>query len=501
MVSAYPCKSTSLSEVISKVHKWMDTFEMNPKAIWADMGFHHLHDMQAFYRMHKTKRLSTGTHTPWPNRAETGVRLFKQFLSALVDTASKNLDQTALAQITPDQLMRKAATLRYAQATLSGKTSVELGIGGRPRDLMDPAVMNPEQLTFTSTKQDLLNEEIQKSMCGSNVDTRELLPSQLSVAAWFQGMFPPRFAFVTSSNSHGLSVAAAWCAFARCIAIRLVDASFDDVNDAVEQDTSFADPSLDKHISELFGTYCEAGAVPSREITSLEGRTAAMRRRAAATSGPAVIEHIARLAQNAPGLLHAAPPGVVASALVEQTARRTARQRATAAADGATARADAETAEHRKRADAVAGTIIDASLPAATDASVPRDPQRALRRIRFQTSCDAPHAGAALGPLPHLGCFRRWSFVAVPRGTGRRHFVQRVAPVATPHCHELLREGRWCTSRVRNVFCTACHKHGSQPLPRKAPPFFIFVHVALVHFVVSGTQLPPRNCVGRPHWY
>ena len=145
---------------------------MNPKTIWADMGFHHPHDMQAFYRMHDVKRLSTGTHTPWPNRAETGVRLFKKFLSSLVDTASKNLDQTTLAQITPNQLMRKAATLRYTQATLSGKTSVELGMGGRPRDLMDPAVMNPEQLTFTSTKQDLLNEEIHKLAMRSPITRR-----------------------------------------------------------------------------------------------------------------------------------------------------------------------------------------------------------------------------------------------------------------------------------------------------------------------------------------
>ena len=82
---------------------------MNPKAICADMAFHNPHDMQAFYRMHKTKRHSTGTHTPWPNRAETGVRSFKKFLSALVDTASKNLDQTTLAQITPAQLMRKSS--------------------------------------------------------------------------------------------------------------------------------------------------------------------------------------------------------------------------------------------------------------------------------------------------------------------------------------------------------------------------------------------------------
>ena len=44
-----------------------------------------------------------------------GVRLFKKFLLALVDTASKNMDQTTLVQITPAQLMRKAGTVRNTQ--------------------------------------------------------------------------------------------------------------------------------------------------------------------------------------------------------------------------------------------------------------------------------------------------------------------------------------------------------------------------------------------------
>ena len=57
------------------------------------------------------------THTPWPNRAEMGVRLFKKFLLALVDAASKNLDETTLAQITLFQLTHKAARARNAQVT------------------------------------------------------------------------------------------------------------------------------------------------------------------------------------------------------------------------------------------------------------------------------------------------------------------------------------------------------------------------------------------------
>ena len=40
-LTAHPCKSTSPSEVISKLHEWMDTFQVNPKAICADMAFHH----------------------------------------------------------------------------------------------------------------------------------------------------------------------------------------------------------------------------------------------------------------------------------------------------------------------------------------------------------------------------------------------------------------------------------------------------------------------------
>ena len=101
------------------------------------------------------------------------VRLSKKFLSALVDTASKNLDQTTLSQITPAQLIRKAATVTNTQVTLSGKTPMELGMGRRPRDLLDAASMDPEQLTSTPTKQDFLNEEIQKLAMKTHLEVQQ----------------------------------------------------------------------------------------------------------------------------------------------------------------------------------------------------------------------------------------------------------------------------------------------------------------------------------------
>ena len=173
---------------------------MNPRAICADMAFHHPHDMQALYRSHNVKRLPTGPHIPWPNRAEMGVRLFKKFLSAPVDTASKNLDQTTLSQITPAQLMRKAATVRNTQVTLSGKTLIELAMGRRPRDLMDAASMNPEQLTSTPTKQDLLNEEIQKLAMKTHLEVQQRPDIRRARAEWMK--FVPPYLRVGESVSY-----------------------------------------------------------------------------------------------------------------------------------------------------------------------------------------------------------------------------------------------------------------------------------------------------------
>ena len=56
---------------------------------------------------------------------------------------------------------------------LCGKTSIELAMSRRPRDLMDPASVNPEQLTSTPTKQDLVNEEIQKLAMKTHVEVQQ----------------------------------------------------------------------------------------------------------------------------------------------------------------------------------------------------------------------------------------------------------------------------------------------------------------------------------------
>ena len=151
----------------------MDTFQMNSEAICAETAFHHPHDMQAFYRMQIFRDCLLNHILLGQIELKWVSDCLKWFLSAPVDTASKNLDKTTLSQITPAELMRKAATVRNTEVTLSGKTPMEVAMGRRPRDLMDPASVNPEQLTSTPTKQDLLNEEIQKLAVKTHLEVQQ----------------------------------------------------------------------------------------------------------------------------------------------------------------------------------------------------------------------------------------------------------------------------------------------------------------------------------------
>ena len=67
----------------------MDIYQATPKAICADMAFHNPHNLKDFYRLHDIKPMPIGPHTPWSNRAETAVRLFRKFMKALVDEIEK----------------------------------------------------------------------------------------------------------------------------------------------------------------------------------------------------------------------------------------------------------------------------------------------------------------------------------------------------------------------------------------------------------------------------
>ena len=133
---------------------------MNPKVTGAVMAFHHPDDMQAFYRMYNVKRIPTRADTPWPNRAEMGVRLSNRLQKPRPDHSGARYSYPVDAQGSNGE--KYTGDLKWQDAHGTGRGTQ------KPRDLLDPASMNPEQLTSTPTKQDLLKGRSSKNSCADN---------------------------------------------------------------------------------------------------------------------------------------------------------------------------------------------------------------------------------------------------------------------------------------------------------------------------------------------
>ena len=65
------------SETINHIRTWIEENNCMPKAIVADEKFH-TSEFTEFYRFHGIVPYPLGPRTPWPNTAETAVRLFKR---------------------------------------------------------------------------------------------------------------------------------------------------------------------------------------------------------------------------------------------------------------------------------------------------------------------------------------------------------------------------------------------------------------------------------------
>ena len=80
-------------------------------------------EVQSLFHSLNIKHFSTGPYTPWPNRAEAAVRVFKETLHDLCSQIGSALE---LKQVTVRELLRKTASVRNSIVTYGGQTSVEL---------------------------------------------------------------------------------------------------------------------------------------------------------------------------------------------------------------------------------------------------------------------------------------------------------------------------------------------------------------------------------------
>ena len=143
LTTAFVVQNRSDPVTISHLQEYFETYQLNPKYIVADQAFMGT-EMENYYSRHNIRPISLGPGTPWPNRAEAAIRMFKKQVSLMLLSLK---DDPLLANITYKQLLRQACISRNTMVTQGGVTPIELAFGRRPADLTATELMNPAQLT------------------------------------------------------------------------------------------------------------------------------------------------------------------------------------------------------------------------------------------------------------------------------------------------------------------------------------------------------------------
>ena len=119
-------------EIIQALRLWTDENNCMPKAIVGDEAFFK-DDFLTSYRTHGIREYLCGSRTPWPNRAETAVRLFKRQWQLM----AKSLEDERFREVTIREAVKRTVWARNAQLTISGYSPLEIATGRRPPDLLD----------------------------------------------------------------------------------------------------------------------------------------------------------------------------------------------------------------------------------------------------------------------------------------------------------------------------------------------------------------------------
>ena len=147
----------------------MHVHSCKPRWVVADVAFF-TPSWMTFWKTHGVKTMPTGRATPWPNRAETAVRLFKRQYEKLLMDASVH---PALNKVTLRDLIRECCWARNTTLTISGYTPIELATGRRPTDHSDLELMKPDQLSAVDLPRDATLNELRKLALKAHLEARQ----------------------------------------------------------------------------------------------------------------------------------------------------------------------------------------------------------------------------------------------------------------------------------------------------------------------------------------
>ena len=160
--------SLNNKETIQALRLWTDEHNCMPKAIVGDEAFFQ-EDFLTYYRTHGIKECPCGSRTPWPNRAESAVRLFKRQWQIM----SKNLEDDRFKGITIREAVKRTVWARNTQLTVSGYSPLEIATGRRPPDLLDIETSDPAQLSVDPLPEDKTQLELQRLAMRAHQEARQ----------------------------------------------------------------------------------------------------------------------------------------------------------------------------------------------------------------------------------------------------------------------------------------------------------------------------------------
>ena len=161
--------SLDKKETLTHLRSWNEQNNCIPKAIVGDEAFFS-DEFLEYYKFHGIKDLPCGPRTPWPNRAETAVRLFKKQWTIVAMSLEGD---ERFNGVTIRQAVKMTAWARNTQLTISGYSPLEIATGRRPPDLFDVETANPEQLTSEPPEEDVSTLALQRLALRAHQEARQ----------------------------------------------------------------------------------------------------------------------------------------------------------------------------------------------------------------------------------------------------------------------------------------------------------------------------------------
>ena len=179
LVTAFVQKTATDAETQENFREHMHQLQFRPKAVVGDQAFH-TPSWETFYRTRGIKPVSIGPGTPWPNRAEAAVRLFKHQVKLMFAEIKTN---PVYRDITPRELFREACWARNTAVTYGGKTPLELAFGRRPPDILDAETSSPQQLTTENLPADERVKQLQQLAMKCHLEARQAKDIRQDIAS------------------------------------------------------------------------------------------------------------------------------------------------------------------------------------------------------------------------------------------------------------------------------------------------------------------------------